>query len=783
MAQKRLTIVIPFYNEVELLPTALTSIALQEIDELEVLIVNDNPDAFSQDFFDGLALPQYCRVLHHDVNKGLPSSRNTGIDAATGRYIAFLDADDYFVPGGLKAILGEAEAANADITHALPFHTAPNTSTGRILQDILHENVGDELIEDPERIFEVGFWIQASWSNIYSAEFLEREKLRFDPTQVKFEDRLFVVGALLKTKRFLLSTQKFIVYSRRESSITTSYKSFSEAEMKAASWNKILMLISESDLSDRRHWLVKEYMRQFLEIVWMTNMVLWMDTFAKLGKPEAGAFEDILVGSAELVHPTSDEIVSIYNDQFARYTDGDTGNGRLNATDLYTLSEALRKRDFSAYYALIESIGILADRVVSLPLPTVREGGKEIILHFGLHKTGTTHIQKQLFHNRSTLLKAGILFPETGFGYDRGQVPVRGEGLSGHMNLMFGILREEPDTINELEREISESECEKVIISVENLLPTTASNLNKAEPSNTSRCKNLVRMVSRLSEYGHVSPVAMYRRPDAWFESLYREILMHGQGSGYQKPGEFLVNNVGLLDFGGLISTAEDLLSRSVTIQSFDEAVKGDGDLVTSFLKECGCDIDDSALSIIPNSRYEALCNAQVEVLRMVVPLMPSVMRRKAVMTTFLQLVEPTGQKGSIFTRSERQRMIEIFCDSTDALFRERGLPDSRTEWLADVAEAPEPVPPEVPGSYLEALRLAGQLNAGNDLELSDAEIAKTRRRLVRAEKRAEQVTELRSELAEARGRLSYMNNSVSWRVTEPMRKALGAYKSVTGRD
>jgi glycosyltransferase involved in cell wall biosynthesis len=79
-----LTIIITFYDETAYLDMAVSSVSGQGIDEIELIIVNDNPARFGPDYFEGLGLPDGTRVLHHDVNKGLAAARNTGIDAARG---------------------------------------------------------------------------------------------------------------------------------------------------------------------------------------------------------------------------------------------------------------------------------------------------------------------------------------------------------------------------------------------------------------------------------------------------------------------------------------------------------------------------------------------------------------------------------------------------------------------------------------------------------------------------------------------------------------------------
>ena len=69
--------------------------------------------------------PGPVRVLHHDHNRGLSAARNTGVAAATGGWIGFLDAADYFTEHGLARQVDAARAEGADITHANTYVTPP----------------------------------------------------------------------------------------------------------------------------------------------------------------------------------------------------------------------------------------------------------------------------------------------------------------------------------------------------------------------------------------------------------------------------------------------------------------------------------------------------------------------------------------------------------------------------------------------------------------------------------------------------------------------------------
>ena len=114
--QTRLSVVIPTYDRQALCERALRSALAQDVDGMEVIVVDDcSPSPFM--------LPADCasdpriRVLRHDVNRGAGQARDTGVAASRAEWIAFLDSDDYWLPGTLAQRLDRAErafAASAD---------------------------------------------------------------------------------------------------------------------------------------------------------------------------------------------------------------------------------------------------------------------------------------------------------------------------------------------------------------------------------------------------------------------------------------------------------------------------------------------------------------------------------------------------------------------------------------------------------------------------------------------------------------------------------------------
>ncbi len=102
----QVSVVIPTYNRKDVVIRAAQSALNQSVPPLEVIIVDDgSSDGISGETL--LALDPRIRLITHPTNRGGAAARNTGIDAARGSWIAFLDSDDVWVPHKLERQVAE----------------------------------------------------------------------------------------------------------------------------------------------------------------------------------------------------------------------------------------------------------------------------------------------------------------------------------------------------------------------------------------------------------------------------------------------------------------------------------------------------------------------------------------------------------------------------------------------------------------------------------------------------------------------------------------------------
>lgn len=107
------SVVIPTYNRAHLLNRAIQSILNQTCHDFEIIVVDDSSIDNTAEIIRSIG-DQRIRYIRHQVNEGVSEARNTGIKAARGKFIGFLDSDDEWLPGKLRKQLDKFGQAPSD---------------------------------------------------------------------------------------------------------------------------------------------------------------------------------------------------------------------------------------------------------------------------------------------------------------------------------------------------------------------------------------------------------------------------------------------------------------------------------------------------------------------------------------------------------------------------------------------------------------------------------------------------------------------------------------------
>ena len=209
------SIVIPVYNVAAYLPACMESVLGQDLRDAEVLLVDDgSTDGKSGPMCDEYAgkYPEKVRVIHQK-NLGLGGARNTGLEAAKGMYLLFLDSDDTLAPEALT-VLRRAAAQSPDV---IAFYMHPVSPDGLPLPEVRHRApIGrtTTLAQCPALLLDSPSACMRLWKR---SLFLDTG-IRFPEHQL-YEDLCTTPKLLLAAKSILGLDQGLYLYLQREGSI------------------------------------------------------------------------------------------------------------------------------------------------------------------------------------------------------------------------------------------------------------------------------------------------------------------------------------------------------------------------------------------------------------------------------------------------------------------------------------------------------------------------------------------------------------------------------------
>lgn len=228
---KTISIIIPVYNTEAYFPRCIDSVLGQSYRNLEVIVVNDG----SPGDIDRLMEPivrrdSRVRYLRHEKNQGLFRARVTGMAAATGEYVAFLDSDDYVSYDFYRTLLQRSQETGADIV--LGKTVWEENGQRKVFN--LHESCFQFGILEGEQIREAYFSQEAScyswhtvWNKLYHKSLVDRCFPVFDSIRdhiIMTEDICFSSVFLYEARRMAVAGEEAYFYCANDAASTNTSK-------------------------------------------------------------------------------------------------------------------------------------------------------------------------------------------------------------------------------------------------------------------------------------------------------------------------------------------------------------------------------------------------------------------------------------------------------------------------------------------------------------------------------------------------------------------------------
>ncbi len=267
----KVSVIIPVYNTEEFVETAINSIRVQTLKDIEIIIINDGSTDNSLSIIESQQKEDNRIQIYSQKNQGLSCTRNNGMKHVKGEYIYFMDSDDYLEPETLEvcynkckdneldfvlfdaAILTNNHALNIDLKYQRKSYTDESQIyKGKDLLNILLDNK---------------CYSPSACLNFIENTFLKQIRLTFYP-QIIHEDQLFTCQLYLQAQRVMCIHKDYFKRRIREDSIMT--QRFSMKNM-SAYFTVTDELLKFASLHPEHQATIDKYLSQMLNAaVWLS---------------------------------------------------------------------------------------------------------------------------------------------------------------------------------------------------------------------------------------------------------------------------------------------------------------------------------------------------------------------------------------------------------------------------------------------------------------------------------------------------------------------------------
>lgn len=205
---EKVSIIIPVYNVENYIDQCLESVCSQTYRNLEIIIVcDDSPDNSLLKCKRWADKEKRIRLIISQQRKGLGAARNIGLRAATGKYIVYVDSDDWIEKNYIEILYRAIEKTQANYVSSTGFYeirSENNINEYRTLP-------AGEYSSDSDRIIVLLKEAPAVWKKIYNREWLIMNKL-FQPELFHYEDWGFDIALILQAERIVLIPEIGVFY-------------------------------------------------------------------------------------------------------------------------------------------------------------------------------------------------------------------------------------------------------------------------------------------------------------------------------------------------------------------------------------------------------------------------------------------------------------------------------------------------------------------------------------------------------------------------------------------
>lgn len=286
MMLAKVSIITPVYTAAKCIERYICSILAQTYTNLEVLIIDDHGEDGAIDtarkLTDSYTGPISFKFFSTEYNSGPGTARNMGIDAAEGKYLAFVDCDDVIDPRFCEIMVRSAEHNNSDLCCC---NLELTDSDGNVIGERRHPKIGNGEFSGKRRRQFLTHYVTYFWTFLFRRDMIVDNNIRFPSTKYS-EDSVMLCCSLLRCKRFSQVDECLYKYVKTEGSLTATVDNTRYLQ-KLSSFKTLMEIVRE------RGWYYPE--KELIDFIYIKKgyLVSAFDYAATTETPNSDVLNDI----------------------------------------------------------------------------------------------------------------------------------------------------------------------------------------------------------------------------------------------------------------------------------------------------------------------------------------------------------------------------------------------------------------------------------------------------------------------------------------------------------
>ena len=212
-----LSVIIPAYNVEKYIKRCINSVLSQDLKNIEIIVIDDGSKDKTSDICLEISKNNKNIIYKKVQNRGCSAARNLGISMAKGKYIAFLDSDDWVDLDMYINMVEEAEKNQADIV-ICGFKKLDENKNLLSTVKIPKRNTKDEYIDCTTE------WFSSPCNKIYKRDLLEKNDIKFLLNIYTGEDMFFNFICFFYSKNIISLDEPYYNYFMNQNSVSNNYK-------------------------------------------------------------------------------------------------------------------------------------------------------------------------------------------------------------------------------------------------------------------------------------------------------------------------------------------------------------------------------------------------------------------------------------------------------------------------------------------------------------------------------------------------------------------------------